>query len=200
MVTSRPAVRVTDPTPVAIGARPFEGRISRALSLLICIAAVCWLATGFLLGVQPDEEEYRHTIPSTVVAAQAMQRGELAFWTSELGLGVPQPFGQSLTTHPLTPLLGLIPVVEWVQLFYATHLIVAALGIWLVTRRVGARRWLRRWGSRLMFCVSPQNYPLKDFWPSTWPGYPWAPLTLLGILGFNETGNNPVQKAGGGPD
>ena len=108
---------------------PFERRWWRGAAVVICFASVVWLAIGFLVGAQVDDEEYWYSIPSSIIAAQGLWRGELDLWTSHFGLGVPQPFGQSLFMHPLTLLLAVMPVVQWVKLFYMVHLIVAACGI-----------------------------------------------------------------------
>jgi hypothetical protein len=165
----------------------FGERASRVAAAMICIGAVCWLCLGFLVGVQRDEEEYRHTIPSTMVAAEAMQRGELAFWTSQLGLGAPQPFGQSLSLHPLTLLLGVIPVVTWIKLLYTLHLIAAASGMWLLARRLGASRIASAFAVATYVLASPAvEYALVDFWPSTWPVYTLAPLVVLAMLSLCE--------------
>ena len=162
-------------------------RHSSALAVAICGAAAAWLAVGFLIGVQTDEEEYRHMIPSTMIAAEAMQRGEFAYWTSLMGLGVPQPSGQSLSLHPLTPLLGIVPLVPWVRLFYTLHLVSGAAGMWLLTRRVGASPIASAMAVATYALASPaQTYALRDFWPATWPVYTTTPFVALSILALCE--------------
>ena len=160
------------------------------MAVVICFASVVWLAIGFLVGAQVDDEEYWHSIPSTIIAAQGLWRGELDLWTSHFGLGVPQPFGQSLFMHPLTLLLAVMPVVQWVKLFYMVHLIVAAYGIWLLLRRVEASAFGAAIGVATYILASPaQNYALRDFWPSLWLVYTLAPLLLFALLVLCEADN-----------
>lgn len=157
------------------------------MPVAIAVGAVGWLALGFLVGVPPDEEEYRHAVPSTLIAAEAIQRGELAVWTSRFGLGVPQPFGQSLALHPLTPLLAVVPVVVWVKLFYALHLAGAAAAMWALARRVGASPLAAAMAVATYVLATPAvNYALRDFWPSTWPVYTLAPCVVLAMLVLAE--------------
>lgn len=161
----------------------FEGRMWSAGAWVVCFVSVSWLAVGFLVGAQIDDEEYWHSIVSTLIAAQGFQRGELDLWTSQLGLGMPQPFGQSLFMHPLTPLLGFMPVVLWVKSFYLIHLVVAAGGMWLLLRRVGASKFAAAIGVSTYILASPaQNYALRDFWPSLWSVYTLVPTLLFSVL------------------
>jgi hypothetical protein len=173
--------------------RPFEAPVWRVIAMAIVAASVLYLSAGFLIGVNPDEEDYRHTIPSTIVAAQAASRGELAFWTSDLGLGVPQPFGHSLSMHPLMPLLAVMPVVAWVQLFYLSQLVVAAIGIWLLLRRFGVSALATGVGTATWVLSSPaQNYALTDFWPSAWPVFALMPLLVLAMVAMvDDTPRSP---------
>src|SRR5688572_26609030 len=148
---------------------------------------MCWLALGFLVGVPSDDEEYRNVIPSTMVAAEAMARGEFAFWTSQFGLGVPQPFARSLSLHPLAPLLAVLPVLAWVKLFYAVQLVVAAAGMWCLSRRVGGSPLASAVAVATYVLASPAlNYALRDFWPTGWPVYALAPFVALSVLALSE--------------
>jgi len=178
----------------AHGSPPFEGQRWVATASFICVASVLWLAVGYLVGAQVDEEEYRHSIPSTLVAARALFRGELGLWTSQFALGVPQPFAQSLSMHPLVALLAVMPVVPWVQLFYSVHLVLGATGMWLVLRRVGVSTLASATGVATFVLAAPaQNYVLRDFWPTAWSVYTLAPLVLLGILALLEARTQPER-------
>ena len=79
---------------------PFEGRWWRGVAIVICFASVVWLAIGFLVGAQVDDEEYWHSIPSSIIAAQGLWRGELDLWTSHFGLGVTTALWPELVHAP----------------------------------------------------------------------------------------------------
>ncbi len=163
--------------------RPLDTPVARRLGLVLAVGAACWLAWGFVVGVNPDDEEYWISVPSTLLAARALAEGHLGLWTSAVGLGMPQPFAQSFTMHPLMPLLAVLPVPVWVALLYSLHLGVAVAGAWGFARRVGASSLAAGLAAATYVLASPAlNYALTDFWPSIWIVYTLAPGLALAML------------------
>jgi hypothetical protein len=58
--------------------------------------------------------------------------GDWSFWTSALGLGIPQPLTPNFLLHPLLPLLAVVTPVTWVRILLLIHTLTApqACGHW----------------------------------------------------------------------
>ena len=76
---------------------------------MVLVGSAALLASGFLYGTTPDEEEYRSAIISAQLHARGFLEGHYLTWTSHLGMGVPLPLGPSFVFHPLMPLLAVLP-------------------------------------------------------------------------------------------
>jgi hypothetical protein len=155
-------------------------------SIGIVCAVVAFFSTAFLLGSTPDEEEFRFSILSAWLHVDALRHGRLDFWTSTLGLGVPQPFSPSLLLHPLLPLLALVSPVTWVRILLLTHTLLGAAGMWHVVRRLGVRPLTSAvCVSTFLLATPAQNYVLTDFWLShyiVWTSAPWLLLLAWRLL------------------
>ncbi|MBI9079573.1 MAG: hypothetical protein JEY79_07530 [Pseudodesulfovibrio sp.] len=125
------------------------------------------------------------TILSTYWFSKELWVGNYAFWTQNIGFGMPQPFSQYLWFHPLMPLFGVAPMLATV-LFYIIHLILSCYGIWLLGKEF---KFTPGIGQLCCFTYllssSCINYTLMDFWPSvflTWAMLPFIFLFLLRLL------------------
>ncbi len=151
--------------------------IRRHAPILLLAAACLLMASGFLFGTTPDDEEYRSAVLSAQLHARALLRGEYLTWTSQLGFGTPQPLGPSLLFHPLLPLLAWMPADAWVQLLLAVHLAIGVSGAWMLGTAIGLARFGRvLLASTLVLATPTQNYVLTDFWLTplvTWTLVPW---------------------------
>ena len=61
---------------------PAFARLQVSLAILLVAAAVALLASTFLIGATPDDEEFRFTILSTWLHVRALAQGQYSFWTS----------------------------------------------------------------------------------------------------------------------
>jgi hypothetical protein len=174
--------------------------VTPALALLF--AAAILLASGFLFGATPDDEEYRSGVLSTQLHARALVEGRYLTWTSSLGLGMPGPLGPSLIFHPLMPLLGFMPADAWIASLLALHLVLGAAGMW----RLGLTLKLSPpacalCGATMLLATPTQNYVLTDFWPTlfvTWTTIPWLVVGFLHLIERNRSeGSQSVAAATG---
>jgi hypothetical protein len=112
--------------------------------------------------------------------------GEYAFWTSTLGLGVPQPLTPNFWLHPLLPLLPLVGPVLWVRLFLLIHTVLGATGMWQLTKALTLTPLTRAVCVVTFVLAAPVcNYVLADFWPShyvVWTSTPWLFVLLWRML------------------
>jgi hypothetical protein len=156
------------------------------LSIGIVCGVVAFFSTAFLLGSTPDEEEFRFSILSAWLHVDALRHGGLAFWTSTLGFGVPQPFSPNLSFHPLLPLLAFLSPVTWVRVLLLGHTLLGAAGMWQLARRLGMRPLTTAvCVSTFLLATPAQNYVLTDFWLShyiVWTSAPWLLLLAWRLL------------------
>jgi hypothetical protein len=147
---------------------------------------VALLSTTFLIGSPPDDEEFRFSILSAWLHADALRHGRVEFWTPILGLGVPLPLTPNFLLHPLLPLLATTSPATWARVLLLAHTLLGAGGMWLLLRRVGATRPTRALGVATFLLATPtQNYILIDFWPShyvVWTSAPWLLLLAWDLL------------------
>ena len=152
---------------------------ARRLSLAHALAAAApaSLLVTFLIGLTPDDEEFRWGILSSFLHVRALANGTLLSWTSTLGFGIPQPMVPNFNLYPLVPLLAVLSPVTWVRLLYAAQTIVAATGTWWLCRALGVAPIVRAVAVVTYLLATPtQNYALADFWPShyvMWTSAPW---------------------------
>lgn len=163
----------------------------KRLSWVLAAAAPALLATAFLIGSIPDEEEFRWGVLSSTLHFRALIEGRFLSWTSLLGFGMPQPMVPNFHLHPLLPLLGFVSPGAWMRIFYVVHTIVGAAGMWQVGRTLQFSPVVNGVSVFTFLLATPtQNYALTDFWPShylMWTSAPW--LLLLGwrLLDPRET-------------
>ena len=163
-----------------------RSRAARHLAILLASAAVVLLSSAFLAGSSPDEEEFRFAVLSAWLRVQSLSSGELAYWTSLLGLGIPQPFVPNFALHPLAPLLGVLSPAGWIRAVLAAHTIVGALGMWRLGAALQTAPVVRSACVATFLLGTPAiNYIVTDFWPShyiAWTLAPWAMLYAWRVL------------------
>src|SRR5262249_49541092 len=114
---------------------------------------------------------------STWLRVQNFWSLDSAFWTSLLGLGVPQPFVPSYSFHPLALLMLWMRPVPWVRLLLAVHTVVGGIGMWRLSSALALPPVVRAAGVvTFLFSAPVQDYVLDDYWPShyvVWTLLPW---------------------------
>ena len=159
---------------------PFS-RLHRTLAAALVVAAFALLASAFLIGATPDEEEFRYTVLTSWLHVQALAQGHYSFWTSLLGFGVPQPLIANYWMHPLLPLLAFMTPPTWMRLLLAVHSILGAAGMWRLCRTLDIRPLVSAICAATFLLATPsQNYVLIDFWPSLWISLTSMPWVVLG--------------------
>ncbi|EPR35617.1 hypothetical protein dsat_1958 [Alkalidesulfovibrio alkalitolerans DSM 16529] len=159
------------------------GGLSFPLCLtLIALAAAALFGPNFVI-VSRDLESFMATVYSTILQARALGHGEWVYWTSHLGLGMPQPFAQFLYFHPVQFALQVLTDKTVLVLLYWSHLAVGgwfvfgtarALGVGPLAALAGAFTWL--------FCSATVNYSIIDFWPSVMVGWTMLPPVFFFLL------------------
>ena len=151
-------------------------------SLTLVVAACVVLAAG----APPDDEEFRYAVLTSWLHVRALSQGAYAFWTSLLGLGLPQPFIPNFWFHPLLPLLAVFEPSTWVRLLLLTHTVAGAAGMWQVGRILNLRPMVRAVCTFTFLLSGPGiNYALTDAWPShwiVWTSMPWLLVCLWRTL------------------
>ena len=154
--------------------------IEHRLAIAIVVAACALLASAFLIGSTPDEEEFRFTVLTSWLQVRAMTEGRYLLWSSLLGFGVPQPLVANYWLHPLLPLLAVLEPDTWMRLVLLVHTVLGAVGMWRLCRALEIRSLVSAVCAATFLLATPsQNYLLTDFWPSPWIGLTLMPWVLL---------------------
>ena len=167
----------------------------RLLYYVLAAVAPAILAAAILFGSTPDEEEFRFAILTSTMHVRTLTDGTWAWWTSGLGLGIPQPLVPNFNMHPLVPLLAVTSPTTWVRLLYLAHTILGPIGMWQLVGALGLSRFVRTACVFTFMLASPtQNYLLADFWPThylVWTSVPWL---LLFAWRFLEADGNALWR------
>jgi hypothetical protein len=169
----------------------------RGLGILLAAAAPALLATAFLVGSTPDDEEFRFAVLASVLHVRELAQGTLPTWTSTLGFGIPLPLVPNFNLHPLVPLLAVVSPVTWIRLLYLAHTLLGATGMWQIGRALHLSPVTS--GAcvlTFMLATPAQNYLLTDLWPShylVWTSSPWLLLMAWRLL--DATGPAVVRRS-----
>ncbi|EGY25788.1 putative membrane protein [Desulfovibrio sp. A2] len=157
--------------------------MSKSIALLLLTAcATAFYAPNFVI-ISVDLESFFSTVYSTLTLSEHLGSPFRALWTTDLGLGMPQPFAQFLFFHPIQLLLQFASIKHALIAFYLGHLLVAAFCMFAVCRHCGisvAASTLC--GITFTFASPSINYTLTDFWPSLLNAWTMLPPTLLFML------------------
>jgi hypothetical protein len=163
-------------------------------ALWLASAAAALLSLTFIVGSTVDEEEFRFAILSAWLYVDALRHGSLGLWTTQLGLGMPQPFTPNFRMHPLLPLLAVMSPATWARLFLVAHTLLGAAGMWQLTRYLNMTGVVRAVCVATFLLATPaQNYSLTDFWPSHYVVWTSAPWLLLFAWKTLEAEGRPLR-------
>lgn len=165
---------------------PNLSSISKFSSLLclafIALAAAALYGPNFVI-VSRDLESFMSTVYSTVLQARAIERGDWVYWTSHLGLGMPQPFAQFLYFHPIQLALQVLSDKTALVLLYWSHLTVGGWFVFGSARTLGVRNHSALAGAfTWLLCSATVNYSIIDFWPSVMVGWTMLPPVFFFLL------------------
>jgi len=142
--------------------------------------AILYLVSAPIVGAPLDEEDYRNTVLSSLLHAQALMEGRYAMWTSALAFGVPLPLHPALLLHPLAPILGIVKPEEFVRIFYAFHAGLGAVGCWWLVRHLGVGAALAGVAAATWALSTPAlQYAVTDFWLSYFLGWSLFPFLVV---------------------
>jgi hypothetical protein len=122
---------------------------------------------------------YNHPMEKAIHDAYA--RGRLPVWMADVSGGRPlAPNPNAGAFYPLRPLLSLLPFSLAMRLFPVLHWIVAGLGAFLLTRRLGCSR-RGAWIGAATYAFSGVGVS-QVFYPSTHPGVALLPWIVWATL------------------
>jgi hypothetical protein len=141
-------------------------------ALLVVLVYADPLLTGRMFSGR-DLIAYNHPMEKAIHDAYA--RGRLPVWMADVSGGRPlAPNPNAGALYPLRPLLSLLPFSLATRLFPVLHWILAGLGAYLLTRRLGCSR-SGAWIGAVTYAFSGVGVS-QVFYPSTHPGVsllPW---------------------------
>jgi hypothetical protein len=147
------------------------------LPAIVLAAGVLYLP--YALGGLLDNEDLNSTVLTTKLFVEGVAQGQSPFWTPLLGLGLPQPFRISHAQHPLALLYLVLDPVIVVRIFVAAHLLVGALGMWVLARLYHLQAAIA-FVAVLSFlaCTTTGQYLYHDDWPSNLVTWSFLPVLL----------------------
>ncbi|MBI3403221.1 MAG: hypothetical protein HY048_17555 [Acidobacteria bacterium] len=165
-----------------------------AASLVAGAAAL--LAAGFVIGLNPDEDELGTCVLVTILQVQAIARGALPIWSSRLAFGVPLPGSQSLLLHPLAPLVAAVDPRSAVIAIDLAHLAVGAVGFWWLCRTLKLSTQTTGVCAATFLLASPSlTYTLTDDWPTYFVAWTLAPVALTLVLRMLDATGSGLRDA-----
>jgi hypothetical protein len=174
---------------------PDIAQVKRGLCFALVAAAPLILAAATLVGSTPDEEEFRFAILASTIHVRALAEGSWTWWSSLLGLGVPQPLVPNFHMHPLVPLLITMSPTTWARVLYLVHTLLGAAGAWQLGRVLSLTLLANAVCVFTFLLATPtQNYLLTDFWPSHYLVWTSAPWLLLFAWRFLEASGRAVWQ------
>jgi hypothetical protein len=109
-------------------------------SLFIMMLVVLFLLPLYIGGGPPDDEQLLTFGISTKHALLSWMDMHYHFWTNQLGLGMPQPFNNSLSHHPLSPFFLLDDLFIPVSALYTIHYYIGAFFMYALCNRFNVDR------------------------------------------------------------
>jgi hypothetical protein len=147
----------------------------------IALLAIVVLIPNWIV-LPPDDEGLNVEIASTAYQARQLFSGNWPLWDPTLAFGVPQPASETLIFHPFLVLTHVFSTATALGLFYQLQLLVGVFAVWAVARHIGLSRWIAGLCLLTYTLSSPTINYLRDFWPSIWFQWTFAPLLLLVVL------------------
>jgi hypothetical protein len=142
--------------------------------------------------ISPDEEGFYNSLMGAILKTRALAEGNLPFWDSFHGIGMPYNTMSSINWHPIWLLLDKVPLSVVVSILYHLHVLIALYAMYGLARLIGLRN-PTAFLCALSYICSTQGITYifgKNFWPSGMIPMTLLPLVFLVLIKFlyaNET-------------
>jgi len=171
---------------------PTKGK-SRAFykdSLFVMMLVVLFLLPLYIGGGPPDDEQLFTFGISTKHALLSWMDMHYHFWTNQLGLGIPQPFNNCLSHHPLSPLFLLDDLFIPVSVFYTVHFYIGAFFMYALCNRFNVDRKVSFLCVFTFLFSSPSvNYVHSEFLFTLAIGWTLLPVILFLFIVLLDSNN-----------
>lgn len=134
-----------------------------------------------------DLEEYFTGVATTKLAIEAIRRGAWPFWSTDLGLGLPQPLRFHFITHPLSPLCAATDCHALLRAVASLHVLIGAVFVAMLVMRFTRSRVLAS-ASGMTWCLSSSVIQpmLIDDWPITAINESTLPVLLYAVFAIHR--------------
>jgi hypothetical protein len=131
--------------------------------------------------ISPDEEGFYNSLIGAILKSRALADGNLPFWDSFHGIGMPYNTMSSINWHPIWLLQDKVPLSFLVPVLYHMHVLIALFAMFGLGRMIGLRKPIALLCA-LSYICSTQGITYifgKNFWPAG-----MIPLTLIPLILF----------------
>ena len=139
--------------------------------------------------ISPDEEGFYNSLMGAILKNRVLAEGNLPFWDSFHGIGIPFNAMSSINWHPIWLLLDKIPLSVVVSILYHSHVLIALFSMYGLGRLIGQRK-PTAFVCTLSYMCSTQAITYifgENFWPSGMIPFTLIPLILLVLIKFLYT-------------
>lgn len=161
--------------------------VQSVVCLVLPIVAGVLILGSYAMGHVFDVEDFNATALTTKLFMDSLLQGDNPFWTSLLGLGLPQPFRISYIQHPLGVLFGVLPAVTAVKVLIIAQGIMAAVSVYLLGRRLLMPPAIASvCAFTFLLCSGSLQYLHIDDWFSSFTSFCFFPLIVLLIVQIGQ--------------
>lgn len=131
--------------------------------------------------ISPDEEGFYNSLIDAILKSRALAEGNLPFWNSFHGIGMPYNTMSSINWHPIWLLLDKVPLSVLVAILYHLHTLIAIFSMFALARLIGLHRPTALLCAITYSCSTQAITYIfgKNFWPAG-----MIPLTLMPTILF----------------
>jgi hypothetical protein len=131
--------------------------------------------------ISPDDEGLYNSLMGAILKSRALAEGNLPFWDSFHGIGMPYNTMSSINWHPIWLLLDKVPLSVLVPILYHLHVLIALFSMFALARLIGLHRPTALLCA-ITYSCSTQSITYifgKNFWPAG-----MIPITLMPTILF----------------
>ena len=134
--------------------------------------------------ISPDEEGFYNSLIHAILKSRALAEGNLPFWNSFHGIGMPYNTMTSINWHPVWLLLDKVPLSVVVAILYHLHTLIALYSMYALSRLVELRRPTSLLCALTYLCSTTGITYIfgKNFWPSALIQFTLTPLILFLLI------------------
>ena len=136
--------------------------------------------------ISPDEEGFYNSLIGAILKSRALADGNLPFWDSFHGIGMPYNAMSSVNWHPVWLLLDKVPLSVVVSIMYHIHVLIALFAMFGLARFIGSRESIAYLCAVSYICSTPAITYIygENFWPSGTIRFTLIPLIFFFLIKF----------------